>query len=175
VELTQHLDSDLFALLRGDSRFERAFWLERRLRPDGPHNIALFILLDAYRDDPSVADSALMKRLEATASRMAKSQSDDPATLLALSNTAAWHAYAGRPEEARHWLDKLGVAGATTRGAAFLTLDTLRADNPDSDATRKAERTYQAIRDFSLYGLALEACLDDLTQDGCRAGDTFEK
>lgn len=168
------LESDLFALIREDSRFARAFYLERKLRPNGPHNLALFILLDAYRDDPSVADSAMMSRLEATAKRMAKAQPEDPATLLALSNTAAWHAYAGRTDEAREWLGELGVIGATARGAAFLNLDMLRSqDTPNEDAIANAERAYRAVRDFSLYGEMLEECLDDLTREGCRADDPF--
>lgn len=173
--LTPLLAGDAFAALRAESRFARAFWLERRLRPDGPHNLALFILLDAYRDDPAVADTPMMEQLEATATHMTVAQPEDPATLLALSNTAAWHAYAGRTEEARAWLDRLGVASAAARGAAFLTLESLRASaTPDADAITNAERAYAAITDFSSYGEVLGECLDDLSREGCRADDPFK-
>ena len=166
MELGELIGSPGFAAVRERDRFTRAYWLERQLRPDGPHVVALLVLLDAYRDDADVANGDHMDALEATARRMREAEPEHPATLMAYANTAAWHLYAGREAQAENWLADLGEMSAMARGAAMLR---------ELEGEAEAARDVKAVNDFAAYGEALQMCIGRTGEAGCRAEDVVER
>jgi hypothetical protein len=159
IRIEAYLVSDDFEPLRENSRFKRAFAIERHLMPDGPHANALYVLLEAYQDDPATAeDPVMMEAAEATAERLLEADASGSDALLGMVSVAAWHAYAGRESAARAWLGTYEVT------APDIVTQLQAAPSANQDALAAA--TF-----FSAYAEQLEACLGRLGDEGCRADD----
>jgi|GEM_PF-3430246 len=156
-KIEAYLASEGFAALKETSRFQRAYAIERALYPDGPHANAFYALVEAYQEDPGMAeDPEMMGFAKRTAERILETETPGTDALLAMLSVAAWEAYAGREAQARAWL-------GTYKAEAPGIIETLEGDND----TRTADY-------FSDYAAKLESCLSDLTIEGCRADDPVQ-